>query len=254
MVSGGGLLGRFENVRQKKSCKRIVPCEAATSEYLRSDYLKPQHLPLDRIDHEANYSASSNINETRFHKGFHRKHRADIQSEAPRLEAEFYRDMARDQRVQMQIDRAREMKEKVTFNILTGEGVGRESEFKQIGKKLLNPGGRMEDLFGDPHAKEAQNRLRASKHRFFESPAPEKETRTAHLFHEGLTSTSRESAVLGYGNGGKRRTRVQSCGTSDNYATSGNCPQSQVGKRLTTEIEAKSSWGDVRVATRSEHV
>lgn len=69
--------------------------KAATPEYLRYDFLKPQqeswksmnrkeaaiaswaslrHLPIERVDEEANFAAASNINETRFHK--------DIQFEA----------------------------------------------------------------------------------------------------------------------------------------------------------------------------
>eukprot|EP00913_Durusdinium_trenchii_P031284 g29291.t1 len=71
---GGGILGRFENVRVKKSAKKTVTCDAATPEYLRYDFLKPQHLPIERVDEEANFAAASNINETRFHK--------DIQFEA----------------------------------------------------------------------------------------------------------------------------------------------------------------------------
>ena len=33
-----------------------------------SVYFFPRHLPIERIDEEANFAASSNINETRFHK------------------------------------------------------------------------------------------------------------------------------------------------------------------------------------------
>jgi len=210
-------MGRFENVRQKKSCKKIIPCDAATACYLRADFLKPLHLPLDRVDHEANYAASSNINETRFHKGFHRRHKSDIQPDAARLEVELYRDFAREDRVHAQVSAAREMKEKHTFNILTGEGIGREAEFREIGKKVLNPMGSMQEVFED-HGKDVQNRVRNSKHRFFEYPAATREVRASHLLNEGLTQTQRESAILGYGRGGNSRTRSQSCGASDNYA------------------------------------
>lgn len=214
---GGGIMGRFENVRQRGSRKRIIPCGAATAEYLRSDYLKPQHLPAHTIDAEANYSAGSNINETRFHKGFHRRHVSDIMPDAARMEAELLRDASRQARVEAQVEAATAMRERHTFNILNGEGVGRDTEFQQVGKRVLNPNGSMPEVF-PLHTKQAQNRIRNSKHRFFENPAPEKEPRTANLFKEGLQTTVRESAVIGFGAGGNRRTRSVSCGAADNYA------------------------------------
>merc|ERR1719191_1792028 len=167
---GGGILGRFENVRERKSAKRIIQCSAATPAFTQHDYLKPQHLPVDRVDHEANYAPSSNINETKFHKGFQRRHKADIQPDAARLEAEIQREIARGQRAQDCVDAARQMKEKITFNILTGEGVGRECEFRQVGKKIVNPFGCMEATFAE-HARDASNRIKNSKHRFFEYPS-----------------------------------------------------------------------------------
>lgn len=213
---GGGLLGRFENVRQRTSQKRIVPCYAATAEYLRNDYLKPMHLPIDRVDAEVNYAASSSMNETKFHKGFQRRNKAEIQPDAERLEVERTREFVREERAQASLAATIAYKERHTFNILTGEGVGRESEFRQVGKKVMNPLGSMEAVFSE-HAKEANVRTKNSKHRFYD-PAPPKEERTAHLFNEGLRETVRETAVLGYGSSGNRRTRTQSCGAADNYA------------------------------------
>lgn len=215
--TGGGLMGRFENVRQKKSAKAIIACDAATAEYLRHDYLKPQHLPIERVDEEANFIATSNINETRFHKGFHRKHRADIQSDAARLEVEAYREYAREDRAQACVDATREFRARNTFNILTGEGIGRESEFRQLGKKILNPYGCMEAVYAD-HDKEDATRIKNSKHRFFQHNAQRSEERAANIFHEGLNTTVRETAILGYGQSGVRRARAQSCGVADNFA------------------------------------
>jgi hypothetical protein len=215
---GGGILGRFENVRERKSAKRIIQCQAATPAFTQHDYLKPQHLPPDRVDGEANYAPSSNINETKFHKGFQRRHKADIQPDAARLEAEVQREMAREERAHASVAAAKEMKAKVTFNILTGEGVGRECEFRQVGKKIVNPFGCMEATFAE-HSRQASNRIKNSKHRFFEYPnALPTHERQSNIFNEGLTHTSRESAILGYGSSGVRRTRSQSCGVSDNYA------------------------------------
>merc|ERR1712176_204250 len=126
---GGGILGRFENVRDKKSNKKIISSDASTADYLRNDYLKPQHLPIDKVDDYANYSASSNIQETRFHKGFQRRNKADIRQDAARMETELAREKVREERAQTSVQATIGWREKNTFNILTGEGVGRESEF-----------------------------------------------------------------------------------------------------------------------------
>jgi len=211
-----GILGRFENVRTKKSAKKIITCDAATPEYMRTDFLKPQHLPVERVDEEANFAATSNMNETRFHKGFHRPHQADIQSDAARLEHETVREMAREERAAAQAEAARLHREKHTFNILTGEGSGRDCEFRHVGKKILNPYGNMQATFAE-HDRDERTRIKNSKHRFFEYPAPEKDVRTSNLFNEGLHTTVKESAVLGFGKSGVSRTRVQSCGVADNF-------------------------------------
>merc|ERR1712232_148769 len=204
-------------VRTKKSCKRIISCDAATPAYLSNDFLKPQHLPIDRIDQELNYHATSNMNDTRFHRGFHRRHKADIQQDAARMEVEVHREMAREARAQASIEATREHKAKHTFNILTGEGDGRECEFRQIGKKVVNPYGCMEGVFGE-HAKDSTNRLKNSKHRFFQHDAVPKFERMKNQFDEGLVTTKRETAILGYGSSGVSRSRTRSVGAPDNFS------------------------------------
>jgi hypothetical protein len=214
----GGILGRFENVRERKSAKKIIQCAAATPAFSQHDYLKPSHLPVDRVDHEVNYAPTSNINETKFHKGFQRRHRSDIQPDAARLEAEVTREIERQQRAHHAVEATKLMKEKVTFNILTGEGVGRECEFRQVGKKIVNPFGCMDATFAE-HGRQASTRMKNSKHRYFEYPGVQPHPdRQDNLFREGLQNTQRESAILGYGSAGVRRTRSQSAGVSDNYA------------------------------------
>jgi len=215
---GGGILGRFENVRERKSCKRAVQCAAATPAFTQHDYLKPVHLPVDRVDQEANYAPTSNINETKFHKGFARRHKADIQPDAARMEAEIMRSQNREDLARASVAATIEAKDKYTFNLLTGEGVGRECEFRQVGKKIVNPFGCMEAVYAE-HGRDAGNRLKNSKHRFFDhtSAEPSRE-RQQNIFNEGLQHTKRETAILGYGNAGVRRVRGQSCGTSDNFA------------------------------------
>jgi len=213
----GGILGRFENVRERKSAKKIIQCAAATPAFTEHDFLKPTHLPLDAVDHHANYAPTSNINETKFHKGFARKNKADIQPDAARLEAEIMRDFVREDRARSSVAATMEHKEKVTFNLLSGEGVGRECEFRQVGKKIVNPYGCMEATFGE-HSRDASNRIKNSKHRFFEYPnVLPTDGRQETIFKEGLHHTKRESAILGYGTAGVRRVRSQSCGTCDNF-------------------------------------
>lgn len=195
----------------------MVTCDAATPEYMRHDFLKPNHLPVDQVDELANYAPTSNINETRFHRGFSRRHQTGIQQDAARLEKELRDDLNRDAIAQAQVEAAKEYKDKVTFNLLTGEGVGRESEFRQLGKKIVNPYQSMETIFAE-HSHDASNRMKNSKHRYFAHDEPPTSQQRAHaLYNEGLTETKRESAILGFGKSGKTRTRSQSCGTSDNY-------------------------------------
>mmetsp|Transcript_8078 Transcript_8078/g.17060 ORF Transcript_8078/g.17060 Transcript_8078/m.17060 type:complete len:248 (-) Transcript_8078:120-863(-) len=213
----GGLLGRWENVRTRPSMKKMVPCEAATAEYMRHEYLKPQHLPASHVDGACNYAAAPDMNSTRFHRGFQRKHRADIQSDAPRLAMELQRDYQREQDAQMRAALGREMQEKHTFNILTGEGTGRESEFRAQGKRIVNPFGCMPAVYAD-HDREAQGRMRASKHRYFDHNQPEpSDLRSRTLFDEGLVHTKKESTIIGYGHT-IPRCKSHSAGVADNFA------------------------------------
>jgi hypothetical protein len=215
---GGGILGRFENVRSKKSQKQIIVCGAATPHYQNDDFLKPQHYPIDKVDEYNNYSATSNLQETRFHRGFQRRNQADIQQDVARMETELARERLRDDRDRATVQATLDWREKNTFNILSGEGVGRESEFRQVGKKIVNPFQCMEAVYSE-HARDATNRLRQSKdHRVFEHPLPDTEARAKAIFGEGLKETKRETCVLGYGNTGKRRIRVESQGVADNFA------------------------------------
>lgn len=212
----GGLLGRWENVVHKHSCKRMVACEASTAEFQRRDYLKPQHMPASHVDGMANYAPVPDINQTRFHRGFQRRHQTDIQQDAGRLEYEGYKEALRDWKADQQVAHAREMQTKSTFNVLTGEGNGRDCEFRQLGKKIINPFGSMSSVFAE-HEKDMTNRVRNSKHRFFEHPATSTgEHRTKNLFHEGYTETKRQSMIIGYGLGNPR-SKNESRGVADNF-------------------------------------
>jgi hypothetical protein len=212
----GGLLGRWENVVTKHSCKKMVPCEAATSEFQRRDYLKPQHMPASHVDGMANYAPVPDINQTRFHRGFQRRHQSDIQQDAARLEYDGYKEALRDYKTDQQMYHAKDMLTKSTFNVLTGEGNGRDGEFRQLGKKIINPFGSMPAVFAE-HGKDTQNRVRNSKHRFFEYPAGQTANpRISALHNEGLTETKRQTMIIGYGLGNPR-SKNESKGVADNY-------------------------------------
>jgi hypothetical protein len=211
--SVGGLLARWEAVKIPPSSKRMVDCAAAKPEYKRHEYLK--HSDTAKVE-ETNYHAGPNIMETRFHRGFHRKHQSDIRQDAARTTMEQTREQRRDNRANAQVHSAIEFRQKVTFDPLSGEGAGREDEFRQVGKKILNPHGNMSDVFTEHH-RDARNRERNSKHRFFEYPPPPvADHRAATLFNEGYTRTHKESCVLGYGNGNPR-TKLESVGMYDNF-------------------------------------
>jgi len=214
---GGGLLGRWENVVTKHSAKKMVPCDAATSEFSRRDYLKPNHLPASHIDGQANYAPTSDINQTRFHRGFQRRHYSDIQQDAARLEYEYEKERRREYNAEFQVYAAQDMQQKSTFNTLTGEGNSRDQEFRQLGKKIINPFGSMPAVFAE-HSRDTGNRIKNSKHRFFEHPAGKTtDPRSMTLFNEGLTETRRQTMVIGYGHGNPR-SKNESRGVPDNYS------------------------------------
>lgn len=211
-------MGRFDRLCERPSRKGAVPCEAARPEFTRHDFLKSGGTPFEKLDEAANYNPSCNLNETKFHKGFQRRNKADIQPDAARLEKELSHEVARDERVRASVNAARQMKETFTFNILTGEGVGRECEYRPVGKRSVNPYGCMEATFGE-HARDTSIRMRNSKHRFFEGPGGQPSPqRAVVLVNEGLSQDDRQTSVLGYGKDGARRNRTQSCGAADNFA------------------------------------
>jgi len=128
------------------------------------------------------------------------------------------REQRRELELELRAQVTREMKEKHTFNILTGEGVGRESEFRAQGKRIVNPYGSMAATYSD-HEKEAASRMRASKHRFFDHRGPQNsDHRVQTLRSEGMTETKRGTAIIGYGTSAMPRNRSQSAGVADNYA------------------------------------
>jgi len=143
--------------------------------------------------------------------------KADIQSDAARMEKELADQNARDQRDRDVIGIAMDMKGRQTFNVLTGEGVGRECEYRPLGKRIVNPYGCMEAVFSE-HARDSSNRAMQSRHRFYDIPESS-DQRCLALHKEGLTETHRNFSILGPPVAGMpTRTRAASCGVGDNFA------------------------------------
>lgn len=212
----GGLLGRWSNVKHTHSSKGMVDCAAARPQYEQWDFLKPCNLPAEKANLELNYLPGPDLRETRFHRGFQRRQKCDIRQDEDRLIREAELEWRRDTRDKVAAETALDMKKKITFDVLTGEGVGREGEFKQVGKRIINPCGDMNDTFMD-HSKEDTIRMRASQHRFGAYPWPEKEERLKTLVTEGLQPGERQSMIIGYGEG-VPRCKHPSYGVADNFA------------------------------------
>lgn len=200
-----GLFSHSDHAQPKRCTKRIVKCEAAKPEYLRHNYLQPCILSEEQVD-AVNYAPTSSLNATKFHRGFSRRHKTDIQPDVSRLERELAMELARERRAEDTVSTTPEMKERITFNILTGEGAGREHEFRQVGKRILNPTGCMETAFAE-HTRDASNRTKNTRHRFFELVDSPSEQRVRTLVNEGLVQTQRE----GSGTLGHRPQRTRSC-------------------------------------------
>jgi hypothetical protein len=129
-------------------------------------------------------------------------------------------ELRRDERAHFQQTWAKEMQQKKTFNILTGEGQGRDCEFRPQGKRINNPFGVMNAVFAE-HENDTQSRMRNSRHRFFDhtvaAGSPSRTARTRAIYNEGLTETKRETLNLGYGQANPW-SKSASCGVADNFA------------------------------------
>ncbi|KAF4653573.1 hypothetical protein FOL47_010435, partial [Perkinsus chesapeaki] len=179
----GGLLKRWENIRHPVSSKKMISCPASTPEHVRSNYLKSTERIPDGV-------------------AYH--YRALEQSRDARRES-----LARSS-VEAALLNAREC----PFNILTGEGGDRDREFRGVGKAIVNPTQSMTAVFAE-HYRDEVNRMRASKHRFFEpfQDAPSV-GRATQLDREGFTVSQRESMIIGTVPG---RHRLKSIGIDDNF-------------------------------------
>lgn len=133
-VEGGGLLARFDRIVARPSMKKQFlddPRMCCKCHYQDKDFLVGGGSFTNDV---MQYSPSPNINETKFHKGFHKRPQAAIGQDIDRLRLEMQRENRRDERVLRQTIAAKAMLQHDTFNPLTGEGKGRECEFPQLGR------------------------------------------------------------------------------------------------------------------------
>ncbi|KAF4699048.1 hypothetical protein FOZ63_033963 [Perkinsus olseni] len=207
----GGLLKRWENIRHPVSQKKMVVCAASTPEYRRGNYLKITEQPSGAT---LSYMPRPDLRETRFHRGFHRRHYTDIGQDIERLKLEDVRGRRGEAAAKASAEATRLEAQRCPFNVLTGEGGGRDEDFRGLGKAILNPTQSMPSIFVEHHRDEI-NRMRASKHRFFEPFKPSPSSHRAKQLHtEGFTITQRESMILGRVPG---RHRLKSIGADDNF-------------------------------------
>lgn len=89
------------------------------------------------------------------------------------------------------------------FNIFSGEGHGRVEEFKQLGKRIVNPR-HTSEIFSE-HSRDELNRQRNSINRY-EKPMPLSLNRERQLASEGFLNSKKETMIIGwvvfYGKGG----------------------------------------------------
>ncbi|KAF4736526.1 hypothetical protein FOZ62_024352 [Perkinsus olseni] len=157
----GGLLKRWENIRHPVSQKKMVVCDASTPEYRRGNYLKITEQPSGAT---LSYMPRPDLRETRFHRGFHRRHYSDIGQDIERLKLEDLRGRRGEAVAKASAEATRLDAQRCPFNVLTGEGGGRDEDFGGLGKAILNPTQSMSSIFLEHHRDEI-NRMRASKHR-----------------------------------------------------------------------------------------
>mmetsp|Transcript_8066 Transcript_8066/g.19494 ORF Transcript_8066/g.19494 Transcript_8066/m.19494 type:complete len:343 (+) Transcript_8066:74-1102(+) len=214
-----GLLARFEaRPRKAPSSKMILShLPAATAEHTRYNYLKPNGI-ADGSQETFNYHPSCDIRDTRFHRGFQRRHQSDIRQDAPRLQKEFGKQIGRDTADRARVDGWHNYKEDYTFNLLNGEGRGRDAEFKAIGKRVINPVHDHAGVF-DEHDRDQRNRHRQSMNRFYEYPPMQPSAnRENQIVAQGFISSNPETVIIGYSPDAAPRLKMRSQGAAENFA------------------------------------
>ncbi|CAD7944494.1 unnamed protein product [Amoebophrya sp. A25] len=212
-----GIFSRFEARPQRKPSSKMIlrHLPSATPEYTVYNYLQPSGLN----DGEAppNYHPAPDIRQTRFHRGFHRRHQSDIRQDAPRIQRERDIRDGKDSTDQRTVEGWDNYTKDYTFNLLSGEGKGRDAEFKAIGKRVVNP---MHDYsVYDEHDKDQRNRLRQGMNRFFEYPPPNTSAnRHAQLVSQGFLNSKPENVIIGYSHDAAPRLKMRSQGVADNFS------------------------------------
>ncbi|CAD7972742.1 unnamed protein product [Amoebophrya sp. A120] len=216
-----GLLARFEagpRHKRSQSSKMILShLPAATPEYTKYNYLKPSGIATGSQE-TFNYHPTSDLRDTRFHRGFQRRHQTDIRQDAPRLNREYTVQQDRDARDEKRVEGWNNYTQDYTFNLLNGEGRGREAEFKSIGKRVINP---VHDHAGcyEEHDRDQRNRGRQSMNRFYEYPPMRPSAnRENQIVSQGFINSKPETVIIGYSTDAAPRLKMRSQGAQDNFA------------------------------------
>lgn len=186
---------------------------AATAEFSNYDYLKPNQI----VSTEMNYYPTADLRQTRFHRGFQRRHQSDIRQDAQRLTLEENRQIKGEDRDRAIQDNWKAYKQDYKFNLLSGEGVGRDGEFKQVGKRILNPTHQNSAIFAE-HGNEELRRLQQSRNRYGQYPPPEPSAyQSSQKAAEGFINSKKQTIILGYDPNNAPRFKLPSQGVADNF-------------------------------------
>ncbi|CAD7965811.1 unnamed protein product [Amoebophrya sp. A25] len=191
-----------------------LPC-AQPAYVVKGDYLK---TTAGTNSATGNYLPTPNSQETRFHRGFYRRPQSEIRQDFSRLQREAKIQQKRDEYDEKVQEGWRAYQRDYTFNVLTGEGNGREGEFTNIGRRThrITAAGGTAALFAE-HDKDTRIRERNSHLRYSGYPPsfPTKNQAAAQA-SDGFLQTQRESVIIGYPRiDAAKRIRLPSQGARD---------------------------------------
>eukprot|EP00743_Colponemidia_sp_Colp-15_P002686 GILK01002911.1.p1 GENE.GILK01002911.1~~GILK01002911.1.p1 ORF type:complete len:204 (+),score=26.53 GILK01002911.1:42-653(+) len=191
------MLARWQDDTPVRSGKRIIPKPA---QFEKWDFLKAHPTGAD-------LKSAPSLNETKFGKGFHRRNYDVIAQDKSRIIQERNRVEQSRTGEEKRVQNYAQWKESNTFNLLTGEGVGREKDYRRTGLKA--PDGATKDQLAKNNKLENDIRMRTSELRFF---LPQEEGARRKQSLDIPSTTVRKSAVLGYVKG-----VLPSLGVKDNF-------------------------------------
>mmetsp|Transcript_9532 Transcript_9532/g.13326 ORF Transcript_9532/g.13326 Transcript_9532/m.13326 type:complete len:204 (+) Transcript_9532:107-718(+) len=189
--------------------RRIVQAERRhlkqTAEHEKWNFLQDKTK-----DHSMIWNGKdSNLGETRFHKGFHRKRADKIKEDRIRSMPEYkqHSEMKSTRRIQTAQDRRENLRKTLqrNGNIITGQGMPEEPK---LGRKYISE---------EPCAymkRESRVRMQTGGSRFFIPLSPRKTQKNLRRQEPRIKQIEKQrSSVIGYG-----RSELQSLGALDNFS------------------------------------